>query len=51
MSYTIGQFRRDMINNVSDYLIDLSYSIVPVTISTDVIDETRFTNFAIQLTN
>lgn len=51
MSYTIGQFRRDMINNVSDYLIDLSYSIVPVTISTDVIDDTRFTNFAIQLTN
>ena len=50
MSYTIGQFRKERLNNQS-YLTNISYSIVPVETSTSIINQTIFTDFAIQVSN
>lgn len=50
MSYTIGQFRRDMLNS-QNYIEPVPYSILPVDIETDSSLGMVFTNYAIKLSN
>ena len=50
MSYTIGQFRRDMLNT-QNYMESVSYSILPVDIETDSSLGVIFTDYAIRFSN
>ena len=50
MSYNIGQFRKDMIND-SNYITNLSYESITIQTQTESIVSITFTDRALQLTN